>query len=411
MAFIRAPLSAVGCPRRGDPQRFTHLYNYHLGPTGRDSLARVTPPVITAAFAFDVPGVVAPWEFGQHLDTFLLGNATVTTNGRVRFGHGIFLFEDATDILPATGLPPPPGDLPPATAPAVLLPTPPQSRETTPNTPPDKPQSIVVNSILHADVALPRTESPPEARPLFAPDANGALGESESSSERQSSVDEGMQKLENVLTRFPETMRTVRVNGWTTVVSHPRIAVVQEIETDEEEDELQVGVEGDARPTENALPTPAPPTTPEDPSPNVSPLSTPPPVTEDEEIKVEAVPESLGGPYNLRPRPEPRKQYRESPPPRVPTRRIRRRGVGVRGPCRLALQGTERAGLEALLNVPAGSWSRGEKEFLKTVLRSLKRAVMGGVGYGEGAEKVSVRKRKVKWQVVESESEESAMEV
>ncbi|OSC96234.1 hypothetical protein PYCCODRAFT_1472786, partial [Trametes coccinea BRFM310] len=175
MAFIRAPLSAVGCPRRGDPHRFTHLYNYHLGPTGRDSLTRVTPPVITAAFAFDVPEVVAPWEFGQHLDTFLLGNATVTTNGRVRFGHGIFLFEDATDILPASGLPPPPGDLPPAAAPVAIIPTPPQSRETTPNTPPANPQSIVVNSILHADVALPRKDSPPKAKSPPASEASSAL--------------------------------------------------------------------------------------------------------------------------------------------------------------------------------------------------------------------------------------------
>ncbi|KAI9070402.1 hypothetical protein FKP32DRAFT_1670368 [Trametes sanguinea] len=180
MAFIRAPLSAVGCPRRGDPQRFTHLYNYHLGPTGRDSLARVTPPVITAAFAFDVPGVVAPWEFGQHLDTFLLGNATVTTNGRVRFGHGIFLFEDATDILPATGLPPPPGDLPPAAAPIVLLPTPPQSRETTPNTLPTNPspssstRSSTPTSLSRGRNLLPRQDPcslPTRTKPWVSPKA------------------------------------------------------------------------------------------------------------------------------------------------------------------------------------------------------------------------------------------------
>ncbi|KAL7281601.1 hypothetical protein ACG7TL_004918 [Trametes sanguinea] len=271
MAFICAPLSAVGFPGWGDPHRFTHLYNYHLGPTSRDSLARVTPPVITAAFAFDVPEVVAPWEFGQHLDTFLLGNATVTTNGRVRFGHGIFLFEDATDIFSTSGPPPPPGDLPPAAAPVTIILTLPQSRETTPNTPPANPQSIVVNSILHADVALPRKDSPPKAKSPPASEASSALGESYSRLELTSDVDRGLQKLESVVEMMPETMRTVRVNGWTTMVGSPQIAVVHKIETDDDGIDARVGAEDGVLVTMDALPMTVPPTTPEDPSPMMLP--------------------------------------------------------------------------------------------------------------------------------------------
>ncbi|KAI9068493.1 hypothetical protein FKP32DRAFT_1672158 [Trametes sanguinea] len=282
MAFIRAPLSAAGCPRRGDPQRFTHLYNFHLGPTGRESLARVTLPVISATIAFEVPGVVAPWEFGQHLDTFLLGNATVTTNGRVRLGHGIFLFEDATEILPATGLPPPPGSSPPPPSPVAIYTTPPRSPSGSPTGADDQGNTYVVGSILHASAAQPSLPPDLPAKPCSPLTSDS---------------------LEKLVSVSPRTVRTQRVNGWTTIVEEPMSEDAHEEEKDGDGNAPEVEAARTGSPTAEAPHTGNPPATPEDPSPNVSPLSTPPPTSGDETAALETAAETPSGPYNLRPRP------------------------------------------------------------------------------------------------------------
>ena len=49
----------------------------------------------------------------------------------------------------------------------------------------------------------------------------------------------------------------------------------------------------------------------------------------------------------------------------------------------LALRTVERAALENLLPVRPSLWSRNERRYLKSVLRSLRRAVSEGLGYGE----------------------------
>ena len=111
MAFIRPTRPTQGVPRRGDPARFAYITDYHLWSSGRTALPQVTPPAITAGSALEVPGVVAPWEFGQHLDVYLLRDAILLANGRTRRGHAVQparrLVEDehvgAADELEADG--------------------------------------------------------------------------------------------------------------------------------------------------------------------------------------------------------------------------------------------------------------------------------------------------------------------
>ncbi|KAL7280489.1 hypothetical protein ACG7TL_004919 [Trametes sanguinea] len=51
----------------------------------------------------------------------------------------------------------------------------------------------------------------------------------------------------------------------------------------------------------------------------------------------------------------------------------------------------QRAGLEALLDVPARQWSLSKKAFIRAVMRSLKRAAAGSVRHGELTEKVEAK--------------------
>ncbi|KAI1791111.1 hypothetical protein LXA43DRAFT_1061700 [Ganoderma leucocontextum] len=85
--------------------------------------------------------------------------------------------------------------------------------------------------------------------------------------------------------------------------------------------------------------------------------------------------------YDFRPRGM--RSYYESPPPH--TRRTRRGAGKSSFPNRanLALQADEAAGLELLLARPPKYWTKKDRLFMKTVMRSLRRAMVGGIGYGE----------------------------
>ena len=47
------------------------------------------------------------------------------------------------------------------------------------------------------------------------------------------------------------------------------------------------------------------------------------------------------------------------------------------------MQAAERARLISLLDVPARLWTRSERRFLRTSMRSMRRAIQGGIGHGE----------------------------
>ena len=150
MAFIRPTRPTDGVPRRGDPARFSYIVDYHVWSSGRTSLPQVSPPSVTASTAFEVPGVVAPWEFGQHLDVYLLCDAILKANGRSRRGHAVLMFEDATDLLPALVSPPPPGIPPAPAAPPISISLSPSHDSPSPVPNDDKAANFIVSSILQA---------------------------------------------------------------------------------------------------------------------------------------------------------------------------------------------------------------------------------------------------------------------
>ncbi|KAL1946285.1 hypothetical protein VTO73DRAFT_15412 [Trametes versicolor] len=421
MAFIRpATRQVVGCPRRGDPMRFAYIADFHLWSCGRPLLPQVSPPTLTADAAFEIPGLIAPWEFGQPLEAFLLRDAVITTDGRIRTGHAVLMFEDSSaELLPPTVFSPSTPGNPPAPPAAVTITSPSVRTHSTPQpmTAPTDEQAAatLISSILQP----PRVPTPPVCPPLprlgtpvriQTPSTTvmgGLAGKSYTPLDLPTAVDEALEKLESMVSALPKNMRTTEIGGWTTIT--------EEGTTDDEGGRDADDEESDPATAELAYPTgegeeiaTSLPPTPDDPSPTVSPLTTPPasPLNDTPTI---AIPDATaGGPYNLRPRPMPRRRYRESPPPRGPTKRARHRArVGLDRP-QLALQGDERSGLDQLLGVPARLWSRRERRFLRAILRSLKRAVHGGIGHGEGVESDESEQEMMGWQVMSDELEQVA---
>ncbi|KAI9059974.1 hypothetical protein FKP32DRAFT_1679389 [Trametes sanguinea] len=158
------------------------------------------------------------------------------------------------------------------------------------------------------------------------------------------------------------------------VRDHPDLDALGDLQypnTDEETDELRDDTSG------------SPLRTPPTPSPTVSPLRSTPPSPRPQFGSVAS--------YDLRPRPRPLpRRYQPIPPPgtvKKPRRYAsrRRREPTILDRPDLALQALERRSLNSLLDVPARLWTKHERQFLKTIARSLRRATAGGVGYGEPA--------------------------
>ncbi|KAI0348929.1 hypothetical protein OH77DRAFT_1526044 [Trametes cingulata] len=382
----------VGCPRRGDPDRFRLISSFHLWSSGRPALREVSPPYIVAEAAFELPGLLAPWEFGQPLEAYLLRDARLTIGGRTRVGHAVFMFEDSN--VPSTALvaSPPPGNPPPPSSTLTVL-SPTESTASQPDADPDESAtSLIVSAIAQAPRAptpapfLPRTPQPLPERPRATMEtvAEGPSGECEAALDLSAAVNEALEKLEEIVSVWPRTLRTSQIDGWT---------VMNDVAEDE------TGYRGDDEGTTTTPTTPdvltgdveefvtPPPPTPEDPSPTVSPLLSPATTPDVATTPSETARVTVDEPavYNLRPRPVPRKRYLESPPPRVPARKARRKASVIRARPQLALPPVDRVGLDGLLEVPARSWTRSERRFLKAVVRLLQRAVRGGVGHGEAA--------------------------
>ncbi|EJF55498.1 hypothetical protein DICSQDRAFT_130582 [Dichomitus squalens LYAD-421 SS1] len=112
----------------------------------------------------------------------------------------------------------------------------------------------------------------------------------------------------------------------------------------------------------------------------------PEPVTDEATKEAPSAEEEAEGPqarYNLRPRPEPRKSYFESPILRPRKKRARASVKDTFDHPKLALQVAERIGLENILLVPARLWTKDERRFMRLVIKSIRRALSGKVGYGE----------------------------
>ncbi|KAH9887567.1 hypothetical protein C8Q73DRAFT_668612 [Cubamyces lactineus] len=339
MAFIRPTRPTDGVPRRG-----------------RTSLPQVSPPSVTASAAFEVPGVVAPWEFGQHLDVYLLCDAIIRANGRSRRGHAVLMFEDATDLLPALVSPPPPG-LPPAPGAApISISLSPSHDSPSPVPNDDEAANFIVSSILQATRPGTPVVSTTSRNPLnsFHPPLVSVVeepgGEYALAFTLPTDLHEALQKLEEIVSAWRTDSKMKDAPGWTTLPEEE--ADVQDDGTEDgevtaREDEPIAAPTGDGTSLATALDTP------EDPTPAVSPLSTTASTPEASPVDLTTVSATQDVPYNLRPRPVPRKRYHESPG------RVRPQ---------LALPGAERAELDHLLDVPARQWTKDDRRLLRAVV-------------------------------------------
>ena len=322
MAFIRPTRPTQGVPRRGDPARFAYITDYHLWSSGRTALPQVTPPAITAGSALEVPGVVAPWEFGQHLDVYLLRDAILLANGRTRRGHAVLMFEDATDVLPQMLNPPPPG-LPPAPGAGGIAIT--VTKTTHTRSSPERDgsdnddNSIRVNSIVQAirpgtPIVMTPPHCPPNSprtRPVTVEEVEDVEGESSLVFATAEDAQCALQKLEGLMSAWMRNMDVDDGPTWT---------VIREAEEDTEGDEDGPTIEGkphEDKPTEaptgDGTPGITPLTTPEAPSPILSPIDLNTTIVEASPERALLNFEVPDVPYDLRPRPVPRKRYLESP--------------------------------------------------------------------------------------------------
>ncbi|KAI0668340.1 hypothetical protein C8Q78DRAFT_1081215 [Trametes maxima] len=161
-----------------------------------------------------------------------------------------------------------------------------------------------------------------------------------------------------------------------------------EMETDSDSTDSYIQVKPRPRlrvPQRRESTDPSPLNSPTTPSPNVSPCSTPEPT---QTAANDNAPNVHKWRYNLRPRATrssrgtPRRSHPGSAP--ASEQRSRPRTILDNRPD-LALQALEQTGLFHLLDIPVRLWTRSERHFLKTVMRSMRRATQGGVGHGEPA--------------------------
>ncbi|KAH9885472.1 hypothetical protein C8Q73DRAFT_840311 [Cubamyces lactineus] len=348
------------------------------------------PPAITAGSALEVPGVVAPWEFGQHLDVYLLRDAILLANGRTRRGHAVLMFEDATDVLPQM-LNPSPG-LPPTPGAGGIAITVTKTTHTHSSPEPDDSDhdnnSIRVNSIVQATrpgtpIATTHSDCPPNSprtRPVTVEEVEDVEGESHPIFTTAADAQYALQKLEGLVSAWMKKMDVDDGPTWTVVRESEEVTMGDEDGQDNggtSREDRQTGA-----PTGDGTLSITPLTTPEAASPILSPLDLNTTILEARQERALPTFEIPDVPYDLRPRPVPRKRYLESPPPREPIKKPRRRGAGRARP-QLALQAAERARLVSLLDVPARLWTRSERRFLRTSMRSMRRAIQGGIGHGE----------------------------
>ncbi|KAI0323159.1 hypothetical protein GY45DRAFT_1376550, partial [Cubamyces sp. BRFM 1775] len=332
MAFIRPTRPTGGVPRRGDPARFAYITDYHLWSSGRTALPQVTPPAVTAGSALEVPGVIAPWEFGQHLDVYLLRDAILLSNGRTRRGHAVLMFEDATDVLPQMLNPPPPG-LPPAPGAGGIAITVTKTTHTHSSPEHDDSEhddnSIRVNSIVQAiRPGTPIVTTPPHCppnsprtRPVTIEEVEDVEGEYDPFPAAPADAQDALKKLEDLVSAWSKKMDIDGGPTWTIIRESEEVTTGDEdgatIEGTPREDKPTEATTGDTIPsmtgdatpstTPSATPPATPLTTPEAPSPILSPLD---PNTVDMEASPErTIFEAPDVPYDLRPRPVPRKRY------------------------------------------------------------------------------------------------------
>ena len=344
---------------------------------GQTSLTRERGPFISAQTTHVLPRLNSPWDPAGAVDGYLFEHTCFNLGGQLRVGTAYMLFEEGTPQLPSLTSSTAPGEDPPSsTASPAAAPV----RPSSPMGPPPRrptPMPLVIGGTAVADprVTFPRSDSedspmgpqPPSYSPSESKPVNIALAVAIN------------RLLKNLKIGGASPQNQQEVPEWTAYVEPEKVTQSDSYEG--------------TPPTENTPMELEYPPSPE-----------PEPTSEEPALQLTKGTLQLQEPeahYNLRPRPEPRKTYYERPsmwtiaylltppliyPVLVPRNRKRRVRPSIKDTFdhpKLALQVTERTGLENILLVPARLWTKQERRFMRLVVKSLRRALTGKVGYGE----------------------------
>ncbi|KAI1784290.1 hypothetical protein LXA43DRAFT_1066921 [Ganoderma leucocontextum] len=370
------PESALSfLPARGNPDRFDYILGLVRNHVAQPLVREDAPFAVQADNVYTAENITCPWDPTHPVDVFVMSDADMVVADRIRYGHAVLFFEDVVPAAP--GLPRPSAPLPPpaptstpeglelaAPIPSYYIPPPP--------TPP------MIGGLLHQGEPVDLT---PHTLPVR--DVAG-----EYTDVRKATVIALTEALVCILAQLamisPPPYATVEVSR---EITYEQMEVSKAADNEAENNDSLKGME---------LKYPSSPKPEPEPIPGlISAITT---TDEDQERAVETA--TIGNTtdteynatddemdelteystprYDFRPRGM--RSYYESPPPR--TRRTCRGAGKSSFPNRanLALQADEAAGLELLLARPPKYWTKKDRLFMKTVMRSLRRAMVGGLG-------------------------------